>query len=56
MKTKLSPLQKYKLSLALNAASSVLREIKQKPLTGKALDEMKLLEISVQNLEFFDMR
>lgn len=55
MKTKLSPLQKYKLSLALREAATVLRDLKQKPLSGQKLLEMQMLENAVTALEFFEM-
>ena len=54
-KLALNEVQKHRLAVAHKEASDVLREIKQKPLDGKALSDMKVLEEAVQALEFCNM-
>ncbi len=48
---KLTELQRHKIDRAYENAGSVLREIKQKPLKGKQLRDMKILEAAVSSLE-----
>lgn len=48
---KLNELQRFKMQEAHQKSSDVLREIKQKKLKGKELDDMKLLEEAVVILE-----
>lgn len=48
---KFTELQKHRLEQARRDMSEVLREIKQKPLKGKALFVMKDLEHAVSYLE-----
>lgn len=52
---KINALQAHKIATALNNATSVLHEIKAKPLKGKSLEQMKTLEAAVQNLEWFHL-
>ncbi len=52
---KLTELQNFKIETALSYSQSVLSQIKQKPLKGKALKDMKLLESVVVNLEIFKL-
>lgn len=49
-KLKLTELQKHQLQTAFDNAAKVLHQIRANPLEGKALEDMKTLEISVQNL------
>ena len=48
---RLTELQRHKLQEAHKNASDVLREVKQKKLRGKELENMKILEVAVQHLE-----
>lgn len=48
---KLTELQKHKLSAARDDMTTVLNEIKRKPLKGKSLQFMKDLEGAVQVME-----
>lgn len=48
---KLTPLQRHLIETSYNGASQVLQQIKQKPLKGKDLSDMKTLEAAVQHLE-----
>jgi hypothetical protein len=48
---KLTELQLDRLRRSYQEASQVLREVKQKPLKGQALQDMKTLEGAVQSLE-----
>jgi len=50
---KLTEVQKFKVREALEKASSVCSQIKQKSLKGKDLEAMKVLESSVSGLELF---
>jgi hypothetical protein len=52
---KFSELQKHEINESHAKASRILNEIKQKPLKGKALEEMKVLEVAVQHLELFQI-
>lgn len=52
----LTELEHHKIEEALSNSRSVLSRMKQKPLKGKALDNMKILEVIVQHLELFIMR
>lgn len=52
---KLTELQVHKIDEALSNLQSVLSQIKQKTLRGKALKDMKVLESAVTNLEIFRM-
>lgn len=50
-KLKLTPVQSHQLRTAYNNSAEVLQEIKRTALKGSALEDMKILETSVQNLE-----
>ena len=50
---KTTEIHKHRIQMALNEASTVLREIKQKTLKGEDLKAMKTLEAAVQSLEAF---
>ena len=52
---KLTDLQIHQIHEALSNSQTVLRQIKQKPLKGKALEEMHILESAVSSLEIFSM-
>ena len=52
---KLTELQIHKIDEALSGSQCVLSQIKQKVLKGKALENMKILERAVVNLEIFRM-
>lgn len=56
MSIKFTSVQKHKLANAHREASEVLREVKQKKLSVKKLEDMKILEEVVQNLEVLDFR
>jgi hypothetical protein len=51
----LSDLQKYRIKLALHHSTEILNQIKQQPLKGPQIDQMKMLEQSVQALEIFNL-
>lgn len=52
MKTlKLNETQIFRLREAMHHSAAVLTQIRSKPLQGKALEDMKILEVAVQNLE-----
>jgi hypothetical protein len=53
MKGDITELQAYRVRLAYQLASETLREIKAKPVTGKALETMRILEGAVDHLETF---
>ena len=48
---KLTEKQKHQVETARDEASSVLRELKSRPLKGKELARMKLIEDAVATLE-----
>ena len=50
---KYTELQIHEIREALSKTSSVCSQIKQKPLKGKDLENMKILEGSVSSLELF---
>ena len=50
---KLTELQIHQIDEALRNAQPVLSQIRQKPLRGKDLRAMKILESAVVNLEHF---
>lgn len=54
-KLNLTELQRHRIHEALRHASAVLREIKAKPLEGPALEQMKLLEVCVSEIEMFTL-
>lgn len=52
-KLQLTPVQGYRLKEAHRHASQVLDQVRHQTLEGDALRDMKLLETSVQHLEYF---
>ena len=50
---KFTELQIHKIDEALSGSQSVLSQIKQKTLQGQELEDMKILELAVINLEVF---
>jgi hypothetical protein len=52
---KLIDIQKDKIQRSQSEASAVLRDIKQRNLSGADLEQMKVLEQAVQHLEVFSI-